>query len=135
MRIYLDSAPVIYVVEQHAPYAEYLDTRLSILEDTLVASELTRLECRILPLREGNHRVLQDFDDYFAARVLELAPLTREVMDMATLIRAQYGFATPDAIHLGAAIAADCDVFLTNDNRLTRFSEMNVEVVEEGLQR
>ncbi len=132
MRIYLDSAPVIYVVERHAPYDEYLEARLSILGDVLVASELTRLECRILPVREDNHRVLQDFDDYFATRVLEMVPLTREVMDMATLIRARYGFATPDAIHLGAAMASGCDVFLTNDNRLTRFSEMSVEVVRDN---
>ena len=133
MRIYLDSAPVIYVVERHTPYAEYLDMRLSILGDTLVASELTRLECLILPLREGNRRVLQDFDDYFATRVLEMVPLSREVMDIATLIRARYGFTTPDAIHLGAAIVAECDLFLTNDNRLARFNEIIVEVVEESL--
>ena len=130
MRIYLDSAPVIYVVERHAPYDEYLDARLSILGDVLVASELTRLECRILPVREDNRRVLRDFDDYFANRVLEMVPLTRDVIDAATLIRARYGFATPDAIHLGAAVASGCDVFLTNDNRLARFGEMSVEVVE-----
>ena len=133
MRIYLDSAPVIYVVERHAPYAEYLDARLSNPEDILVASELTRLECRILPVREGNHGVLQDFGDYFATRVLEMTPLTREVMDRATLIRAQYGFQTPDAIHLGAAMASECDVFLTNDNRLSRFLDISVEVVGESL--
>ena len=133
MRIYLDSAPVIYVVERHAPYDEYLDARLSILGDVLVASELTRLECRILPVREDNRRVLRDFDDYFANRVLEMVPLTRDVIDAATLIRARYGFATPDAIHLGAAVASGCDVFLTNDNRLARFGEMSVEVVEGNL--
>ena len=133
MRIYLDSSPVIYVVERHPPYDEYLDARLSILGDVLVASELTRLECRILPIREDNRRVLRDFDDYFATRVLEMVPLTREVMDRATLIRARYGFATPDAIHLGAAMASGCDVFLTNDNRLARFGEMNVEVIEGSL--
>ena len=133
MRIYLDSAPVIYVVERHAPYAEYLDARLSIPGDVLVASELTRLECRILPVRESNLRVLQDFGDYFATRVLEMTQLTREVMERATLIRAKYGFRTPDAIHLGAALASDCDVFLTNDNRLSRFLDIRVEVVGENL--
>lgn len=133
MRIYLDSAPVIYVVERHARYAEYLDTRLSIPGDTLVASDLTRLECRVLPVREGNHRVLQDFDDYFETRVSEMIRLTREVIDMATLIRARYGFATPDAIHLSAALVSGCDVFLTNDNRLARFDAMSVEVIEDYL--
>ncbi len=133
MRIYTDAAPVIYLVERRPLYAEYLDARLSIPGAILVASELTRLECLVLPIRESNLGVIQEFDDYFAIRVDEMVPLTREVMDMATLIRAQYGFATPDAIHLGAAMASGCHVFLTNDNRLSRFGEVSVEVVGESL--
>lgn len=133
MRIYLDSAPVIYVVERRPRYAEYLDGRLSSPNDTLVASELTRLESRVKPIREGNRVALQEFDAFFGQTVDETILLTREVMDRATLIRARYGFRTPDAIHLGAALASGCDVFLTNDNRLSRFSEVSVEVVGESL--
>ena len=133
MRIYLDSAPVIYVVERRPQYAEYLDGRLSGPDDTLVASELTRLESRVKPIREGNRVVLQEFDAFFGQTVDETVLLTREVMDRATLIRARYGFRTPDAIHLGAALASGCDVFLTNDNRLSRFGEVSVEVVGESM--
>lgn len=50
-------------------------------------------------------------------------------MDHATDIRAHYGFKTPDAIHLAAAVVSGCDVFLTNDHRLDRFSDLAVEVV------
>ena len=133
MRIYTDAAPVIYLVERSPLYAEYLDARLSIPGDVLVASELTRMECLVLPIREGNHGVIHEFDDYFAIRVDEMVPLTRDVIDSATLIRAQYGFRTPDAIHLGAAMVSECDVFLTNDNLLSRFLDISVEVVEDNL--
>ena len=135
MRIYLDSAPAIYVVERRPQYAEYLDARISGPDDTLLASELTRLECRVKPIREGNLVILQEFDAFFDHMVDEMVSLTREVIDRATLIRAQYNFRTPDAIHLAAAMASQCDVFLTNDNRLTRFGEMSVEVVGDELQR
>ena len=135
MRIYTDAAPVIYLVERRPLYAEYLDARLSIPGNVLVASELTRMECLVLPIREGNYGVIHEFDDYFAIRVDEMVPLTRDVIDAATLIRARYGFGTPDAIHLAAALVSGCDVFLTNDNRLARFSEMSVEVVESGMSR
>ncbi len=133
MRIYLDASPVIYIVERVSQYFDYLDRRLSVPGDSLVVSELTRMECRVLPIREGSRRVLQSFDDYFETRVSQTVPISREVIDVATLIRARYGFATPDAIHLGAALASGCDVFLTNDNRLARFSEMSVEVIEGDL--
>ena len=37
----------------------------------------------------------------------------------------RYGLA--DALHLAAAIESGCDVFLTNDNQLSNFSDIMVE--------
>jgi predicted nucleic acid-binding protein len=119
MRVYLDAAPVIYAVEQVAPYAAAVDARLSAAGVVPVASDLTRLECRVNPLKLGNKALLQDFDDYFAGAVGEIVPLSRLVIDRAAVIRAQHGFKTPDAIHLAAALESGCDVFLTNDQRLS----------------
>jgi predicted nucleic acid-binding protein len=51
------------------------------------------------------------------------------VIDLATEIRANFGFTTPDAIHLAAAMVTKCDEFLTNDQRLQRFDEMRVVVI------
>jgi predicted nucleic acid-binding protein len=44
-------------------------------------------------------------------------------------IHANFGFATPDALHLAAAIEANCDTFFTNDQRLQRFHRIRVVVV------
>ena len=130
MRLYLDTAPVIYTVEQVPLYAAAVDARPSAHDVVRVASDLTRLECRVKPLREGNAGLLKDFDDYFEGAVVEIIALSREVIDRATEIRAQYGFRTPDAIHLAAAVVSRCGVFLTNDHRLDRFSDMAIEVTE-----
>jgi predicted nucleic acid-binding protein len=73
--------------------------------------------------------MLKDYDDYFEGVVAEIVALSREVMDRATAIRGQYGFKTPDAIHLAAAVISGCDVFLTNDHRLNRFPDIAVEVL------
>ncbi len=129
MRIYLDSAAVIYIVERVAPYAAVVDARLSEPDSVIVTSDLTRLECRVKPLRQENAALLKDFDDYFEGAVEDMVGLSREVVDLATRIRAQYGFKTPDALHLAVAVLSDCDVFLTNDHRLDRFSEISIEVV------
>ncbi|MGH7965411.1 MAG: type II toxin-antitoxin system VapC family toxin [Candidatus Binatia bacterium] len=129
MRLYLDAAPVIYLVEHVLPYAAVVETRLSATEVVEVASDLTRLECRVKPLRESNVALLQDYDDYFEGAVAGVVALSREVMDQAAEIRAQYGFKTPDAIHLAAAVTSGCDVFFTNDHRLDRFPDLTIEVV------
>ncbi len=129
MRIYLDSAVVIYTVEQVPPFAALVDSRLSERNVVTVASDLTRLECRVKPLRDENVAVLRDFADYFEGAVEIMVSLSREVIDLATGIRARYGFKTPDAIHLAAAVWSQCEVFLTNDHRLDRFGELAVEVL------
>ena len=130
MCVYFDTAPVIYAVENVFPYVVAVDRWLSELSIMRMASDLTRMECRVKPLRDGNTDLLKDYDDFFQAAFEEILPLTREVMDQATEIRAQYGFKTPDAIHLSAAVVSSCNVFLTNDHRLDRFNEITIEIVQ-----
>jgi predicted nucleic acid-binding protein len=130
MRLYMDTAPIIYTVEDVPIYAQAVDNRLSDPEIERVVSDLSRMECRIRPLRDGNMDLLKDFDDYFNEVVSEVISLSREVIDCTTEIRAQYEFKTPDSIHLAAACVAKCDVFLTNDHRLDRFDKISVEVIQ-----
>jgi hypothetical protein len=86
--VYLDAAPVIYAVEQVPLYAAAVDARLSTAEVVQVVSDLTRMECRVKPLRDGNSDLLKDYDDYFEGAVTEIVALSREVIDGATAIRA-----------------------------------------------
>ena len=129
MRLYLDSAPLIYLIESVSPYAEALAQRLALPGVEQVCSDLTRLECRVKPMQDGQTALLTAFDTYFADIINDYVPLSRAVMDKATELRAQYGFKTPDAIHLGAAIIGRCDLFLTNDGQLSRCREITVEVL------
>lgn len=67
MRIYLDSAPLIYVVEGSAPFASAVMHVLARPGVVQLCSELTRLECRVKPVRDGQGALLAAFDHYFAA--------------------------------------------------------------------
>ena len=129
MQIYLDSAPIIYLVENVAPYSERLISRLSGPDIEQICSGLTRLECRVKPLKDGEQALVAAFDSYFTTIITTIFPLTRQVIDQATKLRAIYGFKTPDAIHLATAIVSRCDVFLTNDHRLVRCREITVETI------
>ena len=129
MKVYLDAAPVIYLVEEVIPYASALETRLSVPGTVQVCSDLTRLECRVKPIRDRQDQLLIAFDRYFDDIISEVFPLSRKVIDQATSLRARYGFKTPDCIHLGAAIVNECSLFLTNDRRLCRCRDIAVEVV------
>ena len=130
MRYYLDTTPIVYTVETSPLFAQRVDAVLARSELIPITSEMARLECRVKPMRDGNLSLLQDFDDYFNNTITEIIPLTRDVIDRATEIRAQYNFKTPDSLHLAAAVTANCDVFLTNDHRLNRFTGITIEVIQ-----
>lgn len=129
MRLYLDASPIIYWVEKVAAYYPQVDIRLKQAGVTLVSSHLTLMECLVLPLRSGRLGLKQDYDDFFTTQLAEVVSLSESVFRQAAKIRAQYGFRTPDALHLAAASHSACDVFLTNDANLSRFPDTRVEVV------
>ena len=82
-RIYLDTAPVIYLIQQVVPFAAAVHTRLSARGVVCVSSELTRLECLVLPLRNGDSKLVADFDAFFSSPVTELAPFPAAVFRRA----------------------------------------------------
>ncbi|HMX29701.1 MAG TPA: type II toxin-antitoxin system VapC family toxin, partial [Blastocatellia bacterium] len=129
MRYYLDSAPIIYLVEQRQPFAGAARSKLAGANIVHITSELARLECRVKPMQTGDQILLKDFDDYFNNTIAEIVPLTRDVVDKATEIRARFNFKTPDSLHLAAAVISNCDVFLTNDHRLDRFVGITIEIL------
>jgi predicted nucleic acid-binding protein len=127
---YLDTVIIIYLVEEKEPFFEKVTSRLEDSNLELLTSEMGRLECRVKPIRDQDHELLATYDQFFSDQVKEVIGITREVIDKATELRAKYNFKTPDSIHLAAAITNNCDVFLTNDHRLDRCTEIKVEVLE-----
>lgn len=129
MRVFLDTAPVIYIVQHVEPYLDYLVDKLKEPHLIQVCGELTRLETRVKPIQTNDTVLLRAFDDYFAGIVQEIVPLSRAVVDQATELRAKYAIRTPDALQLASAIVGDCDLFLTNDRQLLRCTEITVETI------
>ena len=129
MRVYLDSAAAIYLVENIAPWETAVQAFLRKPGAVPQASVLTRMECRVLPLREGRAELLADYDAFFASLDGGLLGLNAAVFEKATDLRARLNLRTPDALHLAAAIVCGCDVFLTNDQALQRCTEIRVEAL------
>jgi predicted nucleic acid-binding protein len=132
MVVYLDSVIVIYFVERVPLFQPRAQARLAALRaagDQIAVSDLTRLECRVKPIRTGDAAVLADFDNFFAAPDILNVPLPPAVYERATHIRARYNYKLADALHLAAAVESGCNRFLTNDHRLSAFPDIPVEVL------
>lgn len=129
MRVFPDAVCAIYLVERHPTFGPRVESRLAANPCDLVSSELVRAETLVIPVRRNNQVRVAEFEQFFHARATELVTLDRVVFDRVIDIRGQYGFKMPDAINLAAAVAAGCDVFLTNDHRLTRFAGIRVVLI------
>ena len=132
MLIYLDSAILIYYFDGIGSFQNRAGNRLTALRaagDQVAVSDLTRLECRVKPLQLGDTLRLSKFDGFFGLSDVRMVPITTAVYDRATVIRATHGIKTLDAIHLAAAVEGGCDLFLTNDMRLSNFHDLPVEAL------
>jgi predicted nucleic acid-binding protein len=90
---------------------------------------LTRFECRVKPLAQGNQALLTRFETFFARDDITRIELSAMVFDLATRLRAQHRLKTPDALHLAAAIEAGCDEFWTHDDRLNKAARGYLDTV------
>jgi predicted nucleic acid-binding protein len=97
----------------------------------ILTSVLSRLECRVKPVREGDQRLLKSYERFFSHPQLQLLDISRAVVDLATRLRAEHGFKTPDAIQLASAIDAAGDLFLSGDAALARCTEIKVEILQQ----
>ncbi len=134
-RFFLDTAPVIYFVEQHPTFAAQVEgvfARLERGEWTAVVSPVTLAECLVLPYRQGNQRLAKLFFDLLTGGPgIEFFPLDETIAEKAAALRARYGVTLADALQLACALTAGCEFFLTNDVRLQGVSEMAVRLVTE----
>lgn len=131
-QVYLDACIVIYYVQQHPRHVDGITRALlptGRAKPQVAVTELTRLECRVFPLRHNDARLLAEFDTFFAMPAVRHIPIDAAVFDLATRLRAQHRIKTPDALHLAAAIHAGCNEFWTNDDRLAQAAEGRIQVV------
>jgi predicted nucleic acid-binding protein len=128
-KVYLDSCVVIYLIQGPAGLSRAILAELQPSEGEpplACVSDLTRLECRVWPLRQGDSGLLHEFDQFFTSDGLQTIPFEPRTFDQATELRAAHRTKTPDALHLAAAIVAGCTEFWTNDPRLRSAADRKI---------
>lgn len=134
-RIFLDTAPLIYYVERNPTFAPIVDPifdRIDAGNLAVVTSPVTLLECLVVPCRDGQVDVQQLFMDLIVrGRGVTFVSLGETIALQAAHLRARHNISLADACQVATAIAAGCDVLLTNDANLKRVKELAILVVGE----
>lgn len=131
----LDTAPLIYFIEQNPTYLEM--TRLFFRavargEFRVVTSVVTLLEVLIYPLRRGDTTLAQRYRNILLnSQGLRTVQVSREVAEAAAQLRAVHNLQSLDAIQMATAIREGASFFLTNDARLPSLPGLEVLVLDE----
>ncbi|OOG24432.1 VapC toxin family PIN domain ribonuclease [Thioalkalivibrio denitrificans] len=135
MLAFLDASAIIYLLEGDTRTREAVRQVLRDLEQgdvppALAVSSLSRLECRVRPLRESNTRVLDQLDAFFGDPGLSVIALDTAVLDKATELRAHHGLRTPDAIQAASLLAVDPEgAFVTGDGDFKKVPGLRVHQI------
>ena len=133
-RIFLDTAPIIYLVERKPVYCEKTAAFLSANPDAdYLTSVISVTEYFPYPLRQENREeLIRAFDRFIEEAAVEIIGIDRTIAMEAARIRAKYPFfKTMDSLQLAAALSCGCDLFLTNDKQLRQFDELPCLTLED----
>ena len=120
--VYLDTAPIIYYVENILPYADLLEPVFQEIEAgrlRAITATMTLTETLVVPYRKKDWEIIKKLETLLInTSGLTILSLTPEIAREAAIIRSGSSVKTPDAIQLATARDNGIDYFLTNDKRL-----------------
>jgi len=134
----LDTAPLIYYFEDHPDYepivAPLFEARLEHGKNLGTTSVVSLIETLVQPLKNGLHALAITYRDFLTGDpYLDLRAITAPLAERAADFRARYGLRLADACQLAAALEAKATVFLTNDTKFRRVTELTVLILDDYL--
>lgn len=133
-QLFLDSAPIVYLVEQHPIYEPRLTPLFNELTQgrlKATVSPISLAECLVGAYKHQNTKLIQTYQNVLLrGKGVTFIPIHETVADDAARFRNFYNLALPDALQLATAISGSCDLFVTNDVIFKRATEIKVLVVD-----
>lgn len=130
-RIFFDTNLFIYLFEGRGVEADRVSAlRERILErqDQLFTSALTLGEILVKPMETKNAALVERYTSAIEATAT-VVPFAAEASPLYARIRLDRSIRPPDAIQLACAAAAEIDLFVTNDERLSRKTVPGIEFI------
>ena len=134
MKIFIDTAPFIYLIEKHPKYSGALKKYFAELYTDgyeIITSVITYSEYGVKPKREHKEDLIGKFEEFIEKVGIPMLEVKKSHATRAYEMRAKYKFLKGmDGIQIGMAIEEGCDKFLTNDIRLERLKELEIVLVD-----
>ena len=129
-KAFLDTNIFIYLIEENKLYLNQVDKLLIFLEQNryeIITSTLTLGEILTKPYKDNRVDLVKIYQEFFED--IKLIELNAQIASLFAQIRANYGIKTPDAVQLASAIYSKSDLFVTNDDKLSKFNSNKCKVI------
>lgn len=127
-RVFVDTAPIIYYLEDNALYVEALRnffTKCLNENIQIVTSAITIEEYLVFPYESGKMEFADNFKSFIAYMNIEIVDIDANIAEQGAKVRGKYKhFKAMDALQIAAAIISGCDIFFTNDKQLRQETEL-----------
>ncbi len=134
-RLYIETSPFIYYVEDHPVYGGKIDVIFRMVNASsveVVTSVIKLTETLTKPLKINDKIIEEAYRTLLQeTRNITLLPVSAAIAQTAADIRSRYNLRTPDALHIATAVDAQCEAFLTNDFTLQRVKELQIILLDE----
>ncbi len=126
-KVGLDTSLFIYHFENHPVYSQLTQQVLYGIEKgdiKGITSTITLMEIIVKPLSLGRNDIARKYEALLMNFPnFEVVDLDRDVIHLATRLRAEYRLRTPDALQVSACVLHEAKVFITNDRQIYRIKE------------
>ncbi len=133
-KIFIDTAPLIYLVENHPKYIEPISLYLANVisnNGIFVTSVVTIAEFGIKPKKLKRLDVLTKFNN-IVDTLLSVKEINWDVAEISSTLRVRYpALRSADSFQLACALENKCTTFLTNDRKLKSIKEIEVLLVKD----
>ena len=131
-RIFWDTNLFVYLIEDRGERARQVAALRRWMierEDELLTSALTLGEVLVKPLETGDEALVRRYEHAIGAAATVL-PFDARAATRFAEIRQDRSIRAPDAIQLACASAANTDLFVTNDDRLSRKNVRGIHFIQ-----
>lgn len=127
-KIYIDTSPIIYYLENNSAYVEkmkkFFETCLR-NNIQIVTSAITIEEYLVFPYASGKIELVDNFKRFIEYMHIEIVKIDADIAEQAAKIRGEFkSFKAMDSLQLASAIVSGCDAFFTNDKQLRQERKM-----------
>lgn len=132
----IDTAPFIYLIEQHARYdpilVPFFRDRIKSGQNQGVTSVITVAEVLVQPMLHDQPQLIERYEAALKhGRNIRTVEISHAVAKRAARLRARHTLRLPDAFQLAAAIEHGASYFITNDKRLRSIHDIGVLVLDD----